>query len=376
MKKFLKYFTVALVIFTVALLPLQVFLSKMENVRPFSGKEDLMKDMVPIAVDKSSPLYEAFRDKDRVNVLLLGVNDGMTDTIMLGSYDMKNQHVAVISIPRDTFYDRPGAKSTAAKKINAIFHGKPENGGGAVGTARAVSDVLQGMPIHYYVVVKYEGVKNIVDTIGGVRMEIPFHMKYEDPTDKPPLYIDIPAGEQIIDSKNVVQFLRFRHTNPFYARKGFKSYPGGGDIDRIKMQQEFMKQALKQSLNLKLPKIVGSILDNVDSDLKLGVATKIAAKASGVSMDAIETYTLPGAARTIDRLSFWKQDKEATKEMLMQIYSIGDKTEEEKAEEEKAAAEARKPKGLVAKLWQSVFGGSNDGEGGDFAEASSDRGDE
>jgi anionic cell wall polymer biosynthesis LytR-Cps2A-Psr (LCP) family protein len=111
----------------------------------------LSKDMTPIVVDESSPFYEVFQSKDRVNLLLLGVNQGMTDVIMVCSYDMENQYVNLISVPRDTFYYRPGWEANyAGNKINAIYHSE-----GIVPLAEAVSKTLYGMPLHYYAIVEY-----------------------------------------------------------------------------------------------------------------------------------------------------------------------------------------------------------------------------
>ncbi|HVI42049.1 MAG TPA: LCP family protein, partial [Anaerovoracaceae bacterium] len=120
---------------------------------------------MPYLVDQNSPFFEAFKDKNRVNILLMGINDGMTDTLMLGSYDLDTKHVDVISIPRDTYYPREGADSPAEKKINCIY-----NVHKAVGTAEAVSDILMGMPINYYVVVDYDVIRKVVDSMGGVPM--------------------------------------------------------------------------------------------------------------------------------------------------------------------------------------------------------------
>ena len=184
-------------------------------------------------------------------MLLLGVNDGLTDTIMLVSYDMKNQHVDIISVPQDTYYGRKG--SLAGFSQNQCNLQKD----GAVGTARAVSDVLLGIPIHYYAVITYDGIGRIVDSIGGVPMDIPFHMYYKDPTDEPPLYIDIPKGPIVLDSSNVGQFLRFRKGSP-----GYPGYPDG-DIGRIKAQQEFMKSAFRQALGFQLPKVAKTVIQNV-----------------------------------------------------------------------------------------------------------------
>lgn len=322
MKTFLKTFIAGFLIFTIALVPIQWGLSSVGKVRVFSGTENLMKDM-PSLVDPNSPFFEAFKDKQRVNILMIGVNDGMTDTLMLGSYDLEAQHVDVISIPRDTYYPREDADSAAERKINSIYGVKK-----AVGTATAVSDVLMGMPINYYVVVDYDVVRKVVDSMGGVPMDITFHMHYNDPYDDPPLKIDIPEGYQVLDGKAAVQFLRFRHSNP---GSGYPSYPEG-DIGRIKAQQEFVKSAFRQALGFSLPKVVKTTLDNVDSDLSLGMATKLAAKGVGLKGEDLQTYMIPGESGMKDGLSFWLPDEDGIEEMLTQIYNTQPATEETDSE--------------------------------------------
>jgi len=268
-----------------------------------------MKDM-PSLVDQNSPFFEAFKDKNRVNILMIGVNDGMTDTLMLGSYDLDSQHVDVISIPRDTYYPREDADSAAERKINSIYGNKK-----ALGTAEAVSDVLMGMPINYYVVVDYKVVKKVVTSMGGVPMDITFHMHYNDPYDDPPLRIDIPEGYQVLDGDTAVEFLRFR--------KGSNGYPGypEGDIGRVKAQQEFVKSAFRQALGFSLPKVVKTVLDNVDSDLPLGMSTKLAANAVGLKSENMETYMIPGKSGMKDGLSYWFPDDNGIEDMLTKIYN-------------------------------------------------------
>ncbi len=268
-------------------------------------------DDMPYLVDQNSPFFDAFKDKNRVNILLIGVNDGMTDTLMLGSYDLDAKHVDVISVPRDTYYPREGADSAAERKINSIYSVKK-----AVGTATAVSDILMGMPINYYVVVDYDVVRKVVDSMGGVPMNITFHMHYNDPYDDPPLKIDIPEGYQVLDGDTAVEFLRFRKGSGGYA-----GYPEG-DIGRIKAQQEFVKSAFRQALGFSLPKVVKTTLDNVDSDLPLGMATKLAASAVGLDGEDMQTVTIPGKSGTKDGLSYWFPDEDGIEEMLTQIYNI------------------------------------------------------
>ena len=246
--KFARPFIAFLIIFTALFIPLNYLLDKVGDVRIFGGKTNLMDEMGTL-VNENSPFFEAFNNSDRVNVLVMGINDNMTDTLMLASYDTENQKVDIISIPRDTYYERPG-KSGASLKINSIYSQE-----GVLGTAKAVSKTLEGIPINYYVVVDYKGVEKVVDAMGGVKVNVPFHMKYRDVYDKPPLIIDIPAGERTLSRKEAIKFLRFRKTN----MRGGQGYPQG-DIGRIQTHQAFLKAAVDKAIGPKLPKVMKTFL--------------------------------------------------------------------------------------------------------------------
>lgn len=280
--------------------------------------ERLSRDMKPIVVDENSPFYDAFKEQDRVNVLLLGLADGNTDTIMLASYDMENQKVSIISIPRDSFVEVANYKSYAENKINAQYWKN-----GVVGTATAVSQLLYGMPIHYYVLVGYEDVRAVMDIIGGVEVNIPFHMKYDDTTKGKELHIDIPKGNQMINSKNVVEFLRFRHTNPWFAEQGYKSYTTG-DIGRTQVQREFIQKVMAECLKKgNLLDVVKFALDNVESDLTSATAIKVTKQAmKGLSAENISVYSMPGTDKMLHNLSFWINDEEQVYTMLEEIYGL------------------------------------------------------
>lgn len=308
-KTFFKFFLTFLVLFTLIFIPV---VKGVSNINLFqqsdeSNGESLEEQMdIGVLVSSDSQFFQAFTNSNRVNVIVVGVNDGLTDTIMLASWDMDTNNVDVISVPRDTYYERKGYNSAAQKKINAAY-----GANGIISTANAVSDVLEGIPINYYAVVDYEAVENIVDGIGGIPITIEKAMVYSDPTDDPPLYINIPAGEQVLDGEHAVQYLRYR--------KGYRD----GDIGRVRAQQEFVKIAFKQALDHGVVDSAKLVFKNVESDLTVGAATKFALKAVGLTSDSIKTYTLPGEGRYIGDVSYFLQDEAATDEMLMEIYSSG-----------------------------------------------------
>lgn len=311
---FVRTFLLAFVVFVLLCTPGMAIFGEVGEYNPFDpeGDDVVLKDVFPSIVDANSPFFEAFSDKNRVNVLLLGVNGNLTDTIMLASFDTDAKHVDLISVPRDTYYHRDGYNSEGENKINAAYRKDPVN------TAKAVSEVLLGMPINYYVVLDYDGVAKIVDSMGGVPMDIKFDMKYNDPYDTPPLKINIKKGYQVLDGKTAVQFLRYR--------KGYVE----GDIGRVKAQQEFMKSAFKQCLGFELPKIAKTVFENVKSDINIGTALKLAKNASGISAEDIETYMIP-ATPLPDPPYYVIPNSEGIAEMINKIYSIEPKTTTEAA---------------------------------------------
>lgn len=302
-RSFFKTFLISLLILIILFSAGIFALDKLGGLRIFSGSENLMDQMTPIAGD--SKFAEEFADSKRVNVLLMGINQKLTDTIMLASYDMDTQRVDLISVPRDIYYPREGYPGPTYDKINAVYGSH-----GAVGTAEAVSDVLMGMPIHYYAVIGFEGVGKIVDALGGVPINIPMDMNYETHNENPPLIIHLKAGEQVLDSETAIKYLRFR--------KGYAE----GDMGRVKAQQEFMKSAFKQAIGLKLPKVADSVLKNVDSDLPLGMAVKLAWKGKNLSSSDLYTHTVPGEPVKMEGLWFYIADQEGIELMIREIYSI------------------------------------------------------
>jgi len=315
---FIKAFLIILIILTPILAAVNTVTDILEST---PGDEDgpVLEEELDVLIPADSPFFEVFSNVKRVNILLLGVNEneGLTDTIMVASFDTEHKHIDLISIPRDTYYYRgDGYKDPAQHKLNAVYRKNPVN------SAKAVSEILMNMPINYYVVLSYEGVAKIVDEMRGVPMDIPFHMKYDDPLDKPPLHVDIQQGQQTLDGAHAIQFLRFRHGN-----EGYKGYPDE-DLGRIKAHQQFMKNAFKQCLGFDLPKIATVAYENIQSDIKLKTVLYLAGKAVGITSDDITTYTIPNKYVP----PYIRPDAAGIEEMLREIYSL--ETEDEETDPE------------------------------------------
>lgn len=112
---------------------------------------------------------------DRINILLLGMgglgHDGpyLTDTIMVASFKPSTKQAALISLPRDLSANIPGYGSQIN---NANAFGEQENSGSGPDLARRTISQVLGIPIHYYVRVAFEGFKDIIDSVGGVTVDV------------------------------------------------------------------------------------------------------------------------------------------------------------------------------------------------------------
>jgi LCP family protein required for cell wall assembly len=250
----------------------------------------------------------------RLNILLLGLDAGTigaseehnrhrSDTMMVFSIDRDKKDIKVLSIPRDTRVKIPGV---GVEKINAAMaFGGPDL------AVKTVKDFL-GIPIHNYVVVNYKGFKEIVDALGGVEINIEKPMKYDDNAGN--LHIDLKPGLQVLNGDKAEQFVRFRH------------YPGG-DLDRVKAQQKFIeavgKTILKPSTLLKLPKIINTVQENVETDIGPLEIAGLANFARQVGTDNIKTFILPGEGKYISGVSYFIPFQSQMNDMIDQIFFDG-----------------------------------------------------
>ncbi|MGM0395624.1 MAG: LCP family protein [Bacillota bacterium] len=264
-------------------------------------------------VDDEEPAED---EKNDILFLLMGVDaqditqsEGTrTDTMMLTSVDLDTGKISILSIPRDTRTTVQGRQD----KINAAH--AYEGAEYAVEVVGALLDI----DLEYYVKVDYQIVQDVVNAIGGVTVEVPFDMKYSDPTSEPPLNINIKKGVQTLDGKNAHDFLRFRHNNNLTV--GYAD----GDVGRTKAQQYFMKELVKQTIKpknlLKLPMLVETYFDNVETNIPIRVMLKGALAANKIDVDSMETATLPGGGSYIGGISYYIHDAAETEEVIRSMF--------------------------------------------------------
>ena len=173
---------------------------------------------------------ETLKNLDTLQVLIMGESTGMSDTIIVASYNPKTQKASMLSIPRDTYITNGNYKYSAQNKINSLYSAgeAPEK------TLEAVNTIT-GLNIQYYLLIDTEALIKLVDLIGGVNFEVPIDMKYDDYSQD--LHINLKKGYQKLTGEQAEQVVRFRHNN---NGSSYSYEYGNEDYGRMRTQRSMI----------------------------------------------------------------------------------------------------------------------------------------
>nr|BFE86652.1 hypothetical protein GCM10020093_092530 [Planobispora longispora] len=215
-------------------------------------------------------------------------NEGeRTDTIMLLHLSPNRDKVTLISFPRDSMVQAPECKHAKTgviipggiKQINATF-----NDGGVACTWKTIETLTQ-IRINHFVKVDFAGFKGIVDALGGIEICVP-----KDVFDKK-AKLDLKKGKQVVGGETALAYVRARY-----------AFGDGSDLGRIKRQQVFMTQVMKQATSSSLLTDVGKLTSflnaaaasvTMDRNLNTSRILEIARSASTLTEKSLQAITVP-----------------------------------------------------------------------------------
>lgn len=149
---------------------------------------------------------------DRVNMLLIGIGGDthigggkdLADTVIYASLKPSTREVALISIPRD-LYVRVGR--FGRHRINLAHSLGDESGYPGAGPGLLVDTIAEifAQPIHAFARVDFAAFKEIVDSLGGIEVNVPTRM-YDE------LFKDtFEAGPQTMNGDRALRYARYRY---------------------------------------------------------------------------------------------------------------------------------------------------------------------
>lgn len=254
--------------------------------------------------DKPDNPEHVFKAPEMLNVLLLGIDQrenepARADTLLVATLDLQDKEVHLLSIPRDTRVPIPTKGVT--RKIN-YAHAV----GGAELTVQTVEHFLQ-LPIHYYIETNFVGFSKIIDSLGGITLNVERRMY------KPLEQIDLQPGLQKLDGDGALAYVRWRDD-------------GRADLGRIERQQKFLcalaDQTLRFSTLWKIPQLLEEIKEYVGTDFSLSQMISLANKFKDLKNISIHTYQVPGESDEENYGgSYWIADEAKLTEILAQIYT-------------------------------------------------------
>ena len=239
----------------------------------------------------------------RLNILLIGAdqrpeqNTFNTDTMIVVSIDTTTKQVAMFSLPRDSV-DVPLPPGPAQNVFGSLYRGKINSlwtaatGRGDLfpgnqaqrgfNALKATLGNLYGLQIDYYVEVNFDGFRQVVDTLGGVTINVQMPVMDDHyPGDDGRLHrIYIPTGIQHMTGAQALVYARSRHAST--------------DFDRAQRQQRVLlslrEQANIESLVTKLPDLVKALRNAIHTDIPISQLQKLLPIAGDIDTSAIRSY--------------------------------------------------------------------------------------
>lgn len=235
-------------------------------------------------------------------VLFLGFDEDeeLTDVIWICQFDIGGGKLNILQVPRDSAV--PNYTYNPTTKINSVYYDGDYN----VSKIQRVVNCIQenfGIPIDAYITTACFDIREIVDLVGGITMNIDNEIIYE--ADK-----RIPAGKNVVlTGEQAEWFVRFRTE---WVQ---------GDIGRVQNQRRFMAAAMKKILSIvkdegrpKLYSYLNTIYKNkwLATNMSVEDLSKLADFGSTLTMDSVHVNMLPG-----EDAMYYASDGE-----LYSIYSI------------------------------------------------------
>lgn len=249
-----------------------------------------------------------FRKGEAFNIVLIGTDKrtgagnagygdknspGHADTTILFHVSKDRSNATAVSIPRDLKTNIPECQVKDGDQIKTIpaeadvrFNVSLGQNGRDPGCVMRTVEELTGVEVDHFMMADFNAVKEMTTAVGGVKVCV------EKPVDDPKSHLKLPAGESVVQGEQALAFVRTRH-----------SFGNESDLDRIKVQQQFLSSMIRQMKSDDTLTDPGKLFDLADAATKaltvdsgIGSLTKLqdlAGELAGIDTKNIAFATLP-----------------------------------------------------------------------------------
>ncbi len=262
---------------------------------------------VPVDVRQALDSVPGGIGSSPVNILFLGSDqrpgeNARSDTILLIRIDGQKKIISQLSIPRDTLVNIPGY---GRDKINAAYAW-----GGPALTIKTVEQ-LTGLPINHYVELNFAGFPSIVDSLGGVDIDVPKTIDSQYPSGLDWTQVHFDAGPQHMSGDRALVYVRVRYSDD--------------DFQRMGRQQQFM-EALQKKVNspfnlARMPLLAPGMVDNITTDLSTNDLMRLGWIKFRTPADQNRKFVLAGSGEDIGGVSYVVLDEAAARSTIRDFLS-------------------------------------------------------
>lgn len=246
-----------------------------------------VSEETPEELRDTSESDESIREKRPLSFLILGLDEDegprRADSLMVATVNPQKGTTKLLSIPRDTMITLP--HNDQIEKINALY-AFPQYG--LSGTIDFLEDYLD-IPISFYATLNFEGLVDLVDSVGGITVDSPLSFTVQDSEENMDA-IEIQEGIQTLDGEQALGYARMRKQDP------------RGDFGRQERQQQVIESLLDEILSFssitRLTPILNAIRPNLQTNM---TGSQIMAVASNYTSAAetIESIEIAGTEEFI-----------------------------------------------------------------------------
>ena len=238
---------------------------------------------------------------ERINVLFLGADartpqtQGYTDSINILTIDKNTKEVSILSIPRDT---RVQIAGKGVDKINSAY------AYGDINTTKKTVENFLKVRIDYYVLVDFTDFKELVDSLGGITMNVEPHISAVRPE------LHGKTGVSKLTGDEALIYVRFRQD----------SESEGG---RMKRHREAITAIINEALNpsniLQAPTVLNQLRKNVKTDIPPLETTVIEKLITGFNIDNAKTGVVTGEYTHINGINYMIPDMNKTEKTIIDL---------------------------------------------------------